>query len=104
VAKKPDDSTREVRMSEIDEPDRKLPENLRGEIKRFHAEGEKIVNAFAAELNKAAVPELVYHYTDGAGVRGILESGTLRFGDIFYLNDPSELKHGVFGVLVPVPK
>jgi hypothetical protein len=91
-------------MSEIDEPDRKLPENLRGEIKRFHAEGEKIVNAFAAELNKAAVPELVYHYTDGAGVRGILESGTLRFGDIFYLNDPSELKHGVFGVLVPVPK
>lgn len=82
-------------MPDIDEPDKSLPENLRQEIKRFHAEGEGYVNAFSTELNRAEIPPIVYHYTDGWGLRGILESGTLRFGDIFYLNDPSELKHGV---------
>jgi hypothetical protein len=82
-------------MSDVDEPDTGLPENLRQEIKRFHVEGTAWLKALEGELNEVGVPPIVYHYTDGVGLRGILETGTLRFGDIFYLNDPSELKHGV---------
>ncbi|MGA7712475.1 MAG: hypothetical protein WCA81_11280, partial [Rhizomicrobium sp.] len=34
-------------------------------------------------------------YTDSVGLRGILESGAIRLSDIFGLNDPTELRHGV---------
>jgi hypothetical protein len=39
-------------------------------------------------------PPLIYHCTDDAGLRGILETGKFWLSDIFNLNDPSELKHG----------
>jgi hypothetical protein len=38
---------------------------------------------------------MIYHYTNSAGLKGILESGNLWFSDIFGLNDPSELRHGL---------
>jgi hypothetical protein len=38
---------------------------------------------------------MIYHYTDDLGLRGIIESGKLWFSDIFGLNDPSELRHGL---------
>ncbi len=41
------------------------------------------------------VPTALYHYTDGQGLPGILQSGCIRLTDIFELNDPSELRHGV---------
>jgi hypothetical protein len=37
----------------------------------------------------------IYHYTNDAGLHGILKTGKLWFTDIFNLNDPSELKHGM---------
>jgi len=37
-----------------------------------------------------SVPELLYHYTDSAGLQGILESRTLWATDIRYLNDETE--------------
>lgn len=40
-------------------------------------------------------PALIYHYTDVAGLIGILRSGTLWCSDLFRLNDSSELRHGV---------
>jgi hypothetical protein len=39
------------------------------------------------------VPEVIYHYTDDRGLRGILEFGKIWLTDIFSLNDPSELSH-----------
>ena len=42
-----------------------------------------------------AVPDIVYHYTDCTGLLGILKSGKIRLTDIFSLNDPSEVQHGV---------
>jgi hypothetical protein len=33
-------------------------------------------------------PPIIYHYTNDAGLRGILESGKLWLTDIFDLNDP----------------
>jgi hypothetical protein len=41
------------------------------------------------------VPTLLYHYTDGYGLHGILESGSLWLTDVFSLNDPTELRHGI---------
>ena len=38
---------------------------------------------------------IIWHYTDDNGLRGILEKGTLWLTDIFSLNDPSELRHGI---------
>jgi hypothetical protein len=34
------------------------------------------------------------HYTDDAGLKGILESGRLRLTSVANLNDPAELRHG----------
>ena len=38
---------------------------------------------------------VLYHYTDGRGLKGIMESQTIWFTDYRHLNDPSELVHGL---------
>ncbi|MHB1856482.1 MAG: DUF2971 domain-containing protein, partial [Acidobacteriaceae bacterium] len=45
-------------------------------------------------LNESPVP-ILYHYTNDIGLRGILDSGKLWFTSVAFLNDPSELRHGV---------
>jgi hypothetical protein len=52
------------------------------------------VTSFVTELEALPIPPRIYHYTNDAGLRGILRSGTLWLTDIFDLNDPSELRHG----------
>jgi len=37
------------------------------------------------------LPEIVYHYTNSAGVLGILTSRALRLGDVEFMNDAEEL-------------
>lgn len=61
------------------------------EFSRF-ADGE--ISTLLQEVNNEALPHEIYHYTDDIGLDGILNSGALRFTDIFGVNDPSELKHG----------
>ena len=53
---------------------------------------DKIVNDLKS---KWKTPEVIYHYTNDFGVRGILETGKCWLTDIFKLNDPSELEHGI---------
>lgn len=84
----------------MDEPSTALPQDIRAEMTRVRAAGEAILDEFVNTLNAQPVPQELYHYTDWAGLRGILEAGVLRFGDIFYLNDPSELRHGVESAMV----
>lgn len=41
------------------------------------------------------VPDLLYHYTDAAGLKGIIDSGKLWASHAWYLNDPHEIQHGI---------
>jgi hypothetical protein len=48
------------------------------------------------ELDTAnEVRDPLYHYTDMAGLVGIVSSETIRFTSVFHLNDPSELAYGL---------
>jgi hypothetical protein len=82
-------------VATIEEPIAGLMHELRVELQRFEAEAETQIETYVLNVNAQPVPQALYHYTDPAGLRGILESGTLRLGDIFNLNDPSELRYGI---------
>jgi hypothetical protein len=64
-------------------------------ILRCDAEATKILHAFIKTVESKKPPPMLYHYTNDAGLAGIIESGRLWFSDIFSLNDPSELRHGL---------
>lgn len=55
----------------------------------------------SAEIGKAradlqaALPDLLFHYTSASGLRGILESSRLWATNYRFLNDASEVAHGV---------
>src|SRR5262249_23392302 len=69
-----------------------IPTALKGAIAEFN--GWSDVQLTQEQTNNAiAVP--LYHYTDGRGLRGIIESETIWFTDYRHLNDPSELIHGI---------
>lgn len=72
----------------------KYPGEMRDALKQFGCEAEQIVGAFAETVALQKPRRRIYHYTNDAGLRGILESGNLWFTDICSLNDPSELNHG----------
>jgi hypothetical protein len=71
------------------------PRDMRDSLDKFNDEAERIIKSFVKHLESQKPPPLIYHYTDDGGLRGILESGQLWLSDIFNLNDPSELNHGV---------
>jgi hypothetical protein len=62
-------------------------------ITRFDRQADDIVRNLARTFDAEAPPSMIYHYTNDAGLRAILESGRLWLTDIFDLNDPSELRH-----------
>jgi hypothetical protein len=60
---------------------------------RFDREAKQIVKQFSDSLPHPP-PDIIYHYTNDIGLKGILETGRLWLTDVFQLNDPSELSHG----------
>lgn len=72
----------------------KIPQYMKDTITKFDATAEGIVASFLETVESQEPPETIYHYTNDAGLRGILETGQLWLSDIFNLNDPSELSHG----------
>jgi hypothetical protein len=72
-----------------------IPAELRALIARLDDELEVIGTAHPRSLDAEPTPERIYHYTDDAGLRGILECGNLWCTDPAYLNDPSEIRYGV---------
>lgn len=55
-----------------------------------------IANDVQEEITGTSVPpELLWHYTSSSGLLGIIESNTLRFSDSIFMNDGSELIHGL---------
>lgn len=51
--------------------------------------------AKAREALQSALPDLLFHYTSASGLRGILESSRLWATNYRFLNDTSEVAHGV---------
>ena len=78
-----------------------LPEFMNDALSTFNDAALAILREFIEPMDTQPPPAILYHYTDGAGLKGILESGTLWLSDIFSLNDPSELRHG-FSQLVAI--
>lgn len=72
-----------------------LPAEMRAAIEAFNRNTDDIVNSFKPALDKQPPPSIIYHYTDDGGLRGIIETGKLWLTDVFTLNDPSELRHGL---------
>lgn len=73
-----------------------LPSVLRGAIDEFNAWSDKHLAA-QDESNKVIGP--LYHYTDAAGLEGIIKNQQIWFTAYAHLNDPSELTYGISAAL-----
>jgi hypothetical protein len=73
----------------------RIPSDMAKAILEYDANAMKKLQTFINKINAKKPPPVLYHYTNDAGLAGIIESGQLRFSDIFSLNDPSELRHGL---------
>lgn len=71
-----------------------IPQDMQDALTKFYATADGIVKSFLETVESQEPPEIIYHYTNDVGLRGILETGQLWLTDIFNLNDPSELSHG----------
>jgi hypothetical protein len=69
-----------------------LPPALQDAINKFNQWTERHLQS---EQKKNTIETPLYHYTDGRGLKGIIESQTIWFNDYRHLNDPSELIHGI---------
>jgi hypothetical protein len=72
-----------------------LPSDMQTALVSASSDAEAIVGKFLTKLEGVPTPATLYHYTDEAGMKGILASGHLWLTDILSLNDPSELTHGL---------
>jgi hypothetical protein len=72
-----------------------IPQDMKDALSAYDTSAKKIIESFIRPLDMQKAPAVVYHYTNDAGLRGILETGRLWLSDIFSLNDPSELRHGI---------
>jgi hypothetical protein len=73
-------------------PEPSLPPILQEAINKVNQWAEKHL---LSEQEKNTIETPLYHYTDGRGLKGIIESQTIWFTDYRHLNDPSELIHGI---------
>lgn len=78
-----------------------IPPDMNAELDSFSKDAQDIVDSFLKRLDEPAVPERLYHYTNAAGLKGILESGKLWLSDMTSLNDPSEMVYG-FKCALPI--
>ena len=76
----------------VDDP---IPADLRTALNEFDQAASKLIEPVVQEVNAAPSPDIIYHYTNDVGFKGIVQTGKLWMTDIFDLNDPSELAHGV---------
>jgi hypothetical protein len=71
-----------------------LPVQAMELLTKFDQDCDVYLEQIVAPLN-ANEPDNLYHYTNDQGLLGILKNRSLWLTDIFALNDPSELKHGI---------
>lgn len=66
------------------------------DLKKFCAAfAAQFVSELELQLFAARPHACFYHYTNGVGLKGILENQELWFTDYRYLNDPKEFSHGL---------
>ena len=71
-----------------------VPPDMLLELQKFDQAADHLIVSFHKTIEVPSSP-IIYHYTNDAGLRGILETGKLWLTDMFNLNDPSELSHGL---------
>jgi len=79
----------------VRDPADDLPKEVVDYIATFGRQCATTTRILEERLNTPPAASTFYHYTDAAGLKGILESGKLRLSDVFNQNDPSELLYGV---------
>ena len=52
-----------------------IPQDLQNALIKFDSDADAIVTKFVGQLAQQEPPALAYHYTNDAGLRGILETG-----------------------------
>ena len=73
-----------------------LPDDIQQSLSRCFEELDNVIREQSDEQQqKLVVPPMLYHYTDGAALFGVIEGGAIRLSDIYGLNDPSEIRHGL---------
>lgn len=72
-----------------------LPDDWESNLRRIASAGTEVIEPFMRILNERPQPKTLYHYTNDVGLKGILESGKLWLTDVFDMNDPSEISHGI---------
>ncbi|UPJ50250.1 DUF2971 domain-containing protein [Bradyrhizobium sp. 200] len=73
-------------------PKAELPHTLQGAIEDYNAWADRYMRSVE---RRHAIQKPLYHYTDANGLKGIIENQEIWFTDFRYLNDPSELSHGM---------
>ncbi|MEI6439619.1 MAG: DUF2971 domain-containing protein [Alphaproteobacteria bacterium] len=71
-----------------------IAEDMLAAISDFRTRSNTIIDALVTEIEKYEPPNLIYHYTNDVGLRGIIESGKIWIANAFKLNDPTEVIHG----------
>jgi hypothetical protein len=71
-----------------------IPADMMTALDAFDKACEVELAAFVRELEAEEPPPMLFHYTDDAGFKGILEYGNIRLTNVVNLNDPAEFKHG----------
>jgi hypothetical protein len=70
-----------------------IPPDMKTELDKFDESSEAAIATFVQKLEAEPPPPMLFHYTDDAGLGGILEHGNIRLTSVSNLNDPAELKH-----------
>lgn len=94
-----------IGRSAVVEEGANVPADMLEVIEACYQRCEALVNSFASKLDAQPVPATVYHYTDSAGLLGILKSGKIWLTDIFGLSDLSanDRSSPIRGRSSPVP-
>jgi hypothetical protein len=71
-----------------------LPQSPLEEVE-FKAITNQIREQVGLLIARRPAPDILHHYTDAWGLKGIIESGTVRATHIAYMNDASEYLHAV---------
>jgi hypothetical protein len=64
-------------------------------VEQDHAIQAAVWSSIRASHRELKSPGPLYHYTDATGLKGIVESGTIRATHISFMNDASEYLHAV---------
>jgi len=73
----------------------RLPSEVINSLHGFDEEADQIIRSFLEPTELLPAPGIIYHYTNDAGLKGILDAKGFWFTDIFQLNDPTEIRHGI---------